>query len=488
MDAGFSVSLDSKVGMVKDSDTARSQPSFRRLAFLLGSLILVPTLAWSQGTYTTSFPATENPISQGGRWINGRTVGLDWTNVQTTPGLAFGTELSTSANDDDSTALLTGTWGPNQTVTATVHRVGSPAAEVEIRLHSSLSAHNCTGYEINFSTGYTQIVRWNGPLNSYTILASNSGVGVTDGATVSAAITSAGVITAYINGTQVNQVTDTTYTGGAPGMGFFTGGGGDPTNSDLGFSQYTATDGTTQSTFTLSVAAPSQTVTAGSSAPYTISVAPSGGFTGVVNLSVSGQPSGATAIFSPSSITTSGSSTLALNTTASTPAATYPLTITGTSGSLSQTVNATLIVNSFTTSSSSSGMGPCDVNKDGVVNVVDVQISADNAVSCSTSAFSTFYSQVVTGVFNSCPATSGLHTVSLSWTASTTSAVTYNVYRATTSGGYTTPLNSAPISSTSFSDCTVTDGQTYYYVIRAVDGSGNQSVNSGEVAAAIPST
>jgi len=135
-------------------------------------------------------------------------------------------------------------------------------------------------------------------------------------------------------------------------------------------------------------------------------------------------------------------------------------------------------------------MGPCDVNKDGVVNVVDVQISADNAVSCSPTAFSTFYSQVVTGVFNSCPATSGLHTVSLSWTASTTSGVTYNIYRATTSGGYNygTPLNSAPISGTSFSDCSVTLGQTYYYVIRAVDGSGNQSANSSEVVAAIPSS
>jgi hypothetical protein len=37
--------------------------------------------------YTTNFPLTENPISEGGRWINGGAVGLDWTNVSTKAGL-----------------------------------------------------------------------------------------------------------------------------------------------------------------------------------------------------------------------------------------------------------------------------------------------------------------------------------------------------------------------------------------------------------------
>jgi hypothetical protein len=140
--------------------------------------------------------------------------------------------------------------------------------------------------------------------------------------------------------------------------------------------------------------------------------------------------------------------------------------------------------------SSSSSPTACDVNKDGFVNVVDVQIAADNYVSCSTPAFQTFYSQVITGVLSSCPVTGGFHTVSLSWAASTTSGVTYNVYRATSSGGYnyTTPLNATPISGTSFSDCTVGIGQSYYYVVRAVDGSGNQSANSTETTVTIPSS
>jgi hypothetical protein len=141
----------------------------------------------------------------------------------------------------------------------------------------------------------------------------------------------------------------------------------------------------------------------------------------------------------------------------------------------------------------SSGTAPptttaCDINKDGSVNVVDVQLAAGNYVSCSNGAFQTFYSQVVTGALNSCPVSTGLHTVALNWQASSSTGVTYNVYRASSSGGYnyTAPLNTTPITGTSFSDCTLTLGQTYYYVIRAVDSSGNQSVSSSEITAIIP--
>jgi hypothetical protein len=137
-----------------------------------------------------------------------------------------------------------------------------------------------------------------------------------------------------------------------------------------------------------------------------------------------------------------------------------------------------------------SGAGACDVNKDGLINVVDVQIAVNNYLSCSLTTFQTFYPQVITGVLSSCPVTSGLHTVSLSWTASTTAGVTYNVYRAITAGGYNyaTPLNSTPISGTSFTDCSVALSQTYFYVIVAVNGSGNTSVNSSASTVTIPAS
>ncbi len=203
------------------------------------------------GPYFTNFPGTENPISEGGHWVNGKTAGLDWADVATVPGLAFGLQ-SGSNGYDDATALLTGTWGPDQTVTATVRSVnpmgGSVYEEVEIRLRSSLSAHLNTGYEIFFrcvkdSSSYVQIVRWNGPLNDFTYLADNRGMqyGISDGDVISA--TAIGnVITAYLNGVQVARVIDNTYPAGSPGMGFFLQ-GTTGVNGDFGFTSFTATDG-----------------------------------------------------------------------------------------------------------------------------------------------------------------------------------------------------------------------------------------------------
>jgi hypothetical protein len=208
----------------------------------------------THGTYTTTFPLTENPISEGGNWINGQTDGLDWTNVRTTPGFAFGVESGGLRPEpqryDDSTALLTGTWGPNQTAQATVHTANQNDKiweEVELRLRSTLSAHNATGYEIFFrcsktEKAYTQIVRWNGPLGKFTSLnrAQGSQYGVANGDMVKATMVG-NVITAYINGVQVLQATDNTYKSGRPGMGFYIE-GTTGVNSDYGFTSFKATD------------------------------------------------------------------------------------------------------------------------------------------------------------------------------------------------------------------------------------------------------
>jgi len=64
-------------------------------------------------TYTTNFPGTENPISERGKWVNGKDVGIDWANVATTPGLAYGTE-SGGSGYDDSTSVLTGSHSPQR--------------------------------------------------------------------------------------------------------------------------------------------------------------------------------------------------------------------------------------------------------------------------------------------------------------------------------------------------------------------------------------
>src|SRR5260370_24543884 len=66
---------------------------------------------------------------------------------------------------------------------------------------------------------------------------------------------------------------------------------------------------------------------------------------GTVRLSIRGLPSGAAASLNPGSVTSSGSTTLSVSTSGTTPAGSYPLTIAGTSGLLTHTVNVTLVVN-----------------------------------------------------------------------------------------------------------------------------------------------
>ena len=79
------------------------------------------------------------------------------------------------------------------------------------------------------------------------------------------------------------------------------------------------------------------------------------------------------------------------------------------------------------------------------------------------------------------------HSVELSWNPSSSSGVTgYNVFRAAASGAYgSTPLNSAPVSGTTYADASVTAGQTYFYIVTTV-GSGTSSAASNEVEATIP--
>ncbi len=77
-------------------------------------------------------------------------------------------------------------------------------------------------------------------------------------------------------------------------------------------------------------------------------------------------------------------------------------------------------------------------------------------------------------------ATGGNAQVSLSWNASA-GAASYNVKRSTTNGGpYGTAVASP--SATYYTDSTVTNGATYYYVVSAVNSAG-QSANSAQVSA-----
>jgi hypothetical protein len=79
------------------------------------------------------------------------------------------------------------------------------------------------------------------------------------------------------------------------------------------------------------------------------------------------------------------------------------------------------------------------------------------------------------------------HTVALNWNASaSTGVVGYNVYRSTTNGSGYSKINSVLVASASYSDATVQSATAYYYVVTAVDGSGNESENSNQATAVIP--
>ena len=201
-------------------------------------------------SYSTRFERDEEPISEGGMWLNGRADGIDWCDVLTKDGHAYGevsrmnsaerrveqafdgaaSEAGVQEGDyDDPAAVLTGTWGPNQAVRAVVfsrNQTDEFFQEVEIRLRSSISPHWCDGYEVFWrcsrsDAAYAEIVRWNGKVADFTSLARRVGpeFGVRDGDVVEATIVG-NVIRSYINGVEVMSVTDDVFSGGSPGVGF----------------------------------------------------------------------------------------------------------------------------------------------------------------------------------------------------------------------------------------------------------------------------
>jgi hypothetical protein len=228
------------------------------LAFLYGAKA-------EAATYTTTFPLTENPISEAGQWAGGSTAGGNlWGDVRTTPGFAYGVSEPTSYGDP--TAILQGTWGPNQTVSATVKINTTPTGncchEAEVRLRNTISPSTITGYEVycsvNRDNPYCHIASWGGPNGAWVNMeASSPAIYLRDGDVLKGTVTGTNpvTITMFVNGSQVITVKDSgTYTfsdgkhygpwpSGKPGLGFFDN--VDNNWSRFGFSSFTASDGVT---------------------------------------------------------------------------------------------------------------------------------------------------------------------------------------------------------------------------------------------------
>ncbi len=118
---------------------------------------------------------------------------------------------------------------------------------------------------------------------------------------------------------------------------------GDPTFTL--FDDVTLTGSVTGNDFSISDSPTSGAVNPGGSTTSTIATTVTSGSAQSIALSASGLPSGASASFNPTSVTAGASSTMTIATASSTPAGSYPITITGTGPSATHTASYTLTVN-----------------------------------------------------------------------------------------------------------------------------------------------
>ncbi len=200
-------------------------------------------------SYSTIFPLTENPISEGGRWRN---TGADWTVPQTSGGLALCTQdgLGTPSSNiyNDSYAYLPGFSANQQAeITLVVGAAITGNQECEVLLRWADDVHVARGYEVMIprpgSSYNAQVVKWNGAYGDF-IYVKDSWTTPTpqDGDIWRARIVGT-TITAYLirDGSVIwTDTADVTvdkfgtpigvFTSGSPGIGLFRHNSGGSTN------------------------------------------------------------------------------------------------------------------------------------------------------------------------------------------------------------------------------------------------------------------
>ncbi len=160
-------------GLLVPSFVRAEVPCPPRTGTASGALTMTACSA-SQKTYTTNFPVTENPISEGGRWTNGGIFGK--TDVQTSPGKAYGTMVSFNGSEFiDSCACLSG-FGPDHEVLCTISNSGAMnGLEVEILLRADITSDHIFLYELDcvYTDRGIHLARWDmtkANPNSFTVL------------------------------------------------------------------------------------------------------------------------------------------------------------------------------------------------------------------------------------------------------------------------------------------------------------------------------
>jgi len=235
------------------------------------------------------------------------------------------------------------------------------------------------------------------------------------------------------------------------------------------------------------------TIAAGQSVPLTVTFAPSS----------SGNASGAVTFTSNASnptltVSLSGSGTAVVGQLSVTPASLdLGSVVVGTSGSTSASLSASGASVTVTAASSSSAQfGLSGLSLPVTIPAgqsipfsVTFTPQATGTVNASLSFTSNASPSSTTVALSGTGAPVPVHSVSLSWQASSSSNVVgYNIYRAlfASSCGTYSKINSTVNTTTSYTDSSVTDGTTYCYATTAVNSSSEESAYSNIATAQIP--
>jgi Abnormal spindle-like microcephaly-assoc'd, ASPM-SPD-2-Hydin len=261
-------------------------------------------------------------------------------------------------------------------------------------------------------------------------------------------------------------------------------------NNSGGSSLTISQTGVSGSGFSLSGLSAPLTLNAGQSATFSVIFAPTSAGTASGSVSLTSNASNPSLTIPLSGMGTTGSGQLIVNP----PSISFGNVVDGTSQSRSATLSASIAsvtVSSITMSGpefSVTGISPQVIIAAG--NSIPFTVTFTPQASGSASANATFTSnasnsptvQSLSGTGTAPPQ----HSVALSWNASTSVVVGYNVYRGTHTGGPYTKINTVLQASTNYTDLTVSGGQSYYYVTTAVDANSLESAYSNEAQAVIP--
>jgi hypothetical protein len=225
--------------------------------------------------------------------------------------------------------------------------------------------------------------------------------------------------------------------------------------------------GTASPDFTLAASPAAVSAAQGSSVSTTVTTAVSGGFNSAIALSVSGLPTGASAIFTPTSIAApgSGSSTLQL-TAGSAATGTYNLTVTGTGGGKTHTAAVSFTITATASPDFALAVSPASLS---VATGSTGTATATTTVSGGfSSAVALSVSGLPTGASGSFSPTSiaapGAGSSTLTITTGTAAAGTYSLTVTATGGGKT---HTAPLT------LTVTSGTVSQILVNPGFESGN---------------